>query len=574
MPNQDNQDIQDINYIDPNSIVPEAYQSETIDLNQPQQEQYENANVVSPIVQEIQPEPIVETTATVTTQFEGITAEELEGYDPTEDNTAEAIAIINGSFGAPTNEVVDQVINDMITPVTQVEETPKEEAKQSMPQSLDFEIENVDVNRKEIFDDVKTYVNERYELTNNNLATMTIQNEGITDMLYGNSAYKVKGEENTGDIFSELSSYKKLGKSIDVYLPTSNMAVRIYEFENDVIKENIINDILRDYESTTRAIHSPFNRQFMNRVFDNTVVLTSDSDRVGRAQLERLANKDMNLLLLAVAALLMEVGTETGRIQEDKEAPITIEHTCEKCGAEHNIKLHPKDLLKDQYTKEMITMLDTKYSVDRTFDVNLKESFLAKAYNIRLQNSITGKLTEIKLKEASYVKYTTLEDRLNTYILNKWKDHDLFKSISTTNEFSLLTDKDKLTYLTGEAVNSIDMNIDAMKFLTDQVSASNLLRMDRITITNTKTNIVEHDSTILELLDRSEERTFDMIANLPQTLLSRMKNAIDTMDDKSINNISHTWTCERKECGATNKSELNPKQLIVFITAETTRATL
>ena len=118
------------------------------------------------------------------------------------------------------------------------------------------------------------------------------------------------------------------------------------------------------------------------------------------------------------------------------------------------------------------------------------------------------------------------------------------------------------------------MNIDAMKFLTDQVSASNLLRMDRITITNTKTNIVEHDSTILELLDRSEERTFDMIANLPQTLLSRMKNAIDTMDDKSINNISHTWTCERKECGAVNRSELNPKQLIVFITAETTRATL
>lgn len=571
MPNQDIQDIQDINYTDPNSIVPEAYQSETIDLNQPQQEQYENTNVVSPIVQEIQPELIVETTATVTTQFEGITPEELEGYDPTEDNTAEAIAIINGSFGAPTNEVVDQVINDIITPV---EETPKEEVKQAMPTNLDFEIENVDVNRKEIFDDVKTYVNERYELTNNNLATMTIQNEGITDMLYGNSQYKVKGEENTGDIFSELSSYKKLGKSIDVYLPTSNIAVRIYEFENDVIKENIINDILRDYESTTRAIHSPFNRQFMNRVFDNTVVLTSDSDRVGRAQLERLANKDMNLLLLAVAALLMEVGTETGRIQEDKEAPITIEHTCEKCGAEHNIKLHPKDLLKDQYTKEMITMLDTKYSVDRTFDVNLKESALAKAYNIRLQNSITGKLTEIKLKEPSYVKYTTLEDRLNTYILNKWKDHDLFKSISTTNEFSLLTDKDKLTYLTGEAVNSIDMNIDAMKFLTDQVSASNLLRMDRITITNTKTNIVEHDSTILELLDRSEERTFDMIANLPQTLLSRMKNAIDTMDDKSINNISHTWTCERKECGAVNTSELNPKQLIVFITAETTRATL
>lgn len=566
-----NQDIQDINYTDPNSIVPEAYKSETIDLNQPQQEQYENANVVSPIVQEIQPELIMETTATVSTQFEGITAEELEGYDPTEDNTAEAIAIINGSFGAPTNEVVDQVINDIITPV---EETPKEEVKQAMPTNLDFEIENVDVNRKEIFDDVKTYVNERYELTNNNLATMTIQNEGITDMLYGNSPYKVKGEENTGDIFAELSSYKKLGKSIDVYLPTSNMAVRIYEFENDVIKENIINDILRDYESTTRAIHSPFNRQFMNRVFDNTVVLTSDSDRVGRAQLERLANKDMNLLLLAVAALLMEVGTETGRILEDKEAPITIEHTCEKCGAEHNIKIHPKDLLKDQYTKEMITMLDTKYSVDRTFDVNLKESFLAKAYNIRLQNSITGKLTEIKLKEASYVKYTTLEDRLNTYILNKWKDHDLFKSISTTNEFSLLTDKDKLTYLTGEAVNSIDMNNDAMKFLTDQVSASNLLRMDRITITNTKTNIVEHDSTILELLDRSEERTFDMIANLPQTLLSRMKNAIDTMDDKSINNISHTWTCERKECGAVNTSELNPKQLIVFITAETTRATL
>lgn len=44
-----------------------------------------------------------------------------------------------------------------------------------------MKLENVDVNRKEIFDDgAKTYVNERYELTRHNLATMTIQNEGIT----------------------------------------------------------------------------------------------------------------------------------------------------------------------------------------------------------------------------------------------------------------------------------------------------------------------------------------------------------------------------------------------------------
>ena len=177
------------------------------------------------------------------------------------------------------------------------------------------------------------------------------------------------------------------------------------------------------------------------------------------------------------------------------------------------------------------------------------------------------------MKEASYIKYITLEDRLNTYILNKWGSHDLFKSITSSNEYSVLTNKDKLTYLTEEALNTIDINNDAMKYLTDQVSANNLLRLDRITVVNKKTGIVGEDSTIVELLDKSEENTFNMIANLPQSLLERMKKAIDTMDSKSINSIIHTWTCEKEECKNVNKHELNLKDFIVFMIAEVTKTT-
>ena len=64
-----------------------------------------------------------------------------------------------------------------------------------------------------------------------------------------------------------------------------------------------------------------------------------------------------------------------------------------------------------------------------------------------------------------------------------------------------------------------------------------------------------------------------MIANLPQSLLERMKKAIDTMDSKSINSIIHTWTCEKEECKNVNKHELNLKDFIVFMIAEVTKAT-
>lgn len=523
---------QDINFIDPNSITPD-YHSEMIDLNQSEMIYQNNPTVNIPNVEEIQPEANMEVIA-------------------------------------PSEEVSTDVITETIKVEDKVE---NQTVKQSLPQNLDFEVENIEVNNTDVFNEVKTYTNERYELQNI-IASMEIVDDNVIEMMYGNSDYMSK-PTGVNDIFSELSSYKKLGKFIDVYLPTSNIAVRIYEFENDVIKENIMNDIVRDYDSSTRSTqHSPFNRQFMNRIFDNTIALTSDSERVTRTQLERLANKDMNLLVLAVATLLTEVGIETGRIIEvESGAPITITNICEKCGAQHDIKVHPRDLLKDQYTKEMITALTDNYSVNRTFDANLKESVLAKAYNIKLENNNTDNVTEIKLKEASYIKYITLEDRLNTYILNKWGSHDLFKSITSSNEYSMLTNKDKLTYLTEEALNTIDINNDAMKYLTDQVSANNLLRLDRITVVNKKTGIVGEDSTIVELLDKSEENTFNMIANLPQSLLERMKKAIDTMDSKSINSITHTWTCEKEECKNVNKHELNLKDFIVFMIAEVTKTT-
>lgn len=53
-----------------------------------------------------------------------------------------------------------------------------------------------------------------------------------------------------------------------------------------------------------------------------------------------------------------------------------------------------------------------------------------------------------------------------------------------------------------------------------------------------------------------------------------MTTAINEMDNSSINKIVHKWTCEREECKHVNNSDINPKDLIVFMTAETINNTL
>ena len=515
------------NFIDPNEIQP-VYETSTIDFNQ--QPQF-NTTPEVPTPEIMQPQSL-----NVEGQFETIVKEEAKVAE----NIIQTLT---------DNNKVKQDLND-----------------------LDFEIQEVGADKTK--DEIAIFVNEKYEL-NNKEALMSIENADFIEMLFGESKFELKKDDQVKDIFSEMSAFKKLGKFIDVYLPVSNIVLRIYEFENNVIKESARNDIVAsEYAFTKGNIHSPYGKQFMYRIFDNSVALTSDGENVSRTVLEKLANKDMNLLVLATAVLLLEVGIEVGKIQEDKEAPIKINHFCQNCGAEHEVKVHPRELLRDQYTKSMLDQLEKVYNVNATFEANFKESKLSKIYNVKLENLNNERLIEIKLRESSYIKYTGIEERLNRYILKKWSEHELFKDLVSNNEFMVLSDKDKMAVLIDEAMRNMNINTASSLFITEQICATLMLRIDRIVITNIKTKIVEHNNTMMEMLDKSEEKTFDMIGNLPQTLIDKMTTAINEMDNSSINKIVHKWTCEREECKHVNNSDINPKDLIVFMTAETINNTL
>lgn len=516
------------NFIDPNEIQP-VFETSTIDFNQ--QPQFNNTPEV-PTPEFMQPE-----------------LQPSDVPNPIETIVKEETKVAENIIKVLTEDKVKQNLNN-----------------------LDFEIQEVGADKTK--DEIAIFVNEKYEL-NNKEALMSIENADFIEMLFGESKFELKKDDQVKDIFSEMSAFKKLGKFIDVYLPVSNIVLRIYEFENNVIKESARNDIVAsEYAFTKGNIHSPYGKQFMYRIFDNSVALTSDGENVSRTVLEKLANKDMNLLVLATAVLLLEVGIEVGKIQEDKEAPIKINHFCQSCGAEHEVKVHPRELLRDQYTKAMIDQLDKSYNINGTFETNFKESKLSKIYNVKLENLSNERLIEIKLRESSYIKYTGIEERLNKYILKKWSEHELFKDLVSNNEFMVLSDKDKMAVLIDEAMRNMNINTASSFFITEQICATLMLRIDRIVITNIKTKIVEHNNTMMEMLDKSEEKTFEMIGNLPQTLIDKMTTAINEMDNSSINKIIHKWTCEREECKHVNNSDINPKDLIVFMIAETINNTL
>ena len=140
----------------------------------------------------------------------------------------------------------------------------------------------------------------------NEVSEVQLTDEQI-NMFYGSEDYeKVNTEVDNSSIMNMLTSFRKMGQHLDVYLPMSNVVVRMYEFENDIVIPEITTLITEDellaYQTGRRDI-TP-DRLFLQKIFQNSEILSKGAES-SEFDMERLSNLDMNYLILGAAKLLL-----------------------------------------------------------------------------------------------------------------------------------------------------------------------------------------------------------------------------------------------------------------------------
>ena len=140
------------------------------------------------------------------------------------------------------NNSVSEVIEDtVVEPNVVVEKHENEITDESdftevkdMSRTIEIEEEDITVEGGNEYAD--TIILDNYDTTkqNDSISTYEFNDEDIRNVFYGSSLFQHKKNEikENSDLFTVFDFYRKESRYKDVYLPVTNVAVRIYEFNN------------------------------------------------------------------------------------------------------------------------------------------------------------------------------------------------------------------------------------------------------------------------------------------------------------------------------------------------------
>ena len=106
--------------------------------------------------------------------------------------------------------------------------------KGDMSRTIEIEEEDITVEGGNEYAD--TIILDNYDTTkqNDSISTYEFNDEDIRNVFYGSSLFQHKKNEikENSDLFTVFDFYRKESRYKDVYLPVTNVDVRIYEFNN------------------------------------------------------------------------------------------------------------------------------------------------------------------------------------------------------------------------------------------------------------------------------------------------------------------------------------------------------
>lgn len=419
--------------------------------------------------------------------------------------------------------------------------------------------------------------------------------ENMKNIFFGKTGITVKKEEpsevKSMSILDALDVITKSGEYVDTYMPMSNIVIRTYEFENDIVMGTTLGSITQDYDFKNSVNpNAILSKRFIDKIVEYSEIIASDSRRMTEKDLENISNKDIELLILNVAKLLAIDYTKS---EDKKNEPITAEVTmeCPKCGNRNKLVVDFNKLIKDNYTKEVISFANDNLKLGETIESNLSRSNTMRARGCRYiakDGLGEGKdlMILVKLKDPSYAKSLLIENRILPYILEKYEKTPFFSDLVDNNNYLSSPMRGKLTLMfryvqsqlrfadINDAYSvSVDFSQDLDKlYLISYVDSIMSVvtekgkepkASDKVVIINKlkEENTLENPSVVKNNIDNIYE-TFN---KLPKSLLTKLQSKINEMEKESIFKFNVHYKCALTKCGHEGEKEILPIDLVFSI---------
>lgn len=419
--------------------------------------------------------------------------------------------------------------------------------------------------------------------------------ENMRKVFFGKTGITVKKEDpsevKSMSILDALDVITKSGEYVDTYMPMSNIVIRTYEFENDIVMGTTLGSITQDYDFKNSVNpNAILSKRFIDKIVEYSEIIASDSRRMTEKDLENISNKDIELLILNVAKLLAIDYTKS---EDKKNEPITAEVTmdCPKCGNRNKLVVDFNKLIKDNYTKEVISFANDNLKLGETIESNLSRSNTMRARGCRyIAKDGLGKdkdlMILVKLKDPSYAKSLLIENRILPYILEKYEKTPFFSDLVDNNNYLSSPMRGKLTLMfryvqsqlrfadINDAYSvSVDFSQDLDKlYLISYVDSIMSVvtekgkepkASDKVVIMNKlkEENTLENPSVVKNNIDNIYE-TFN---KLPKSLLTKLQSKINEMEKESIFKFNVHYKCALTKCGHEGEKEILPIDLVFSI---------
>ena len=428
---------------------------------------------------------------------------------------------------------------------------------------------------EEVLDNTKTP-----QKQNNKVEVFDFIDTEKRNVFYGSSTYGAKGSiDEIKDVEDVFAFYKREGLHEDVYLPITNVAVRIYEFSNTSISM----EELADFSDKDFAFRAQINlagtqtRQFVELIFKNAEFLTSDGAELTDIHFEQISAQDIPLLILAAAKLLDRVYTETKGTAGSKVMSWT--DVCDKCGTTQSLSFDINDILRSNYTPEMITWANTNYDPLDTLENNIRRSHKLRAKGVKYKKARGGIDTIYFLKDPDWIRSFNYDELAHRHVINKFSTHRILKPVIELEYWSIMTNKEKLvqihtflnrpTYvedMTREGFSRTEAEELKDNFNTELYlcRVTKYWFSSRVVDNNQKdTNGKPKELTNKDMSTVPLEKKVEMLRALDDDTLLAIIEQIEALTKFGIPQIKYEWTCGK--CGEKQTTEIDPILLVFLV---------
>ena len=451
-----------------------------------------------------------------------------------------------------TIESKEEIKIDTAGTATFTKDVLEEEAYED--DGIDLELEAVDLEH--------IYENEKV-LPQGSIVEEADIPQDIKECFFGKSPFRLEEEkDNPEDVFDIIDTFKALGESRDVYLPESNVVVRILEFENDLFLPEVLPVIIDDDEVAQGVVPSvSHDAIFIRKIFENMRVLTKDSKTVSNFEFDKLSNLDMNILVLAAARLILLSDPDIA----DKNN-ITMDTTCPHCGRNQKVTVNLEDLFRAQYTKEHLEFARSHFNPSDTFEENLKRSRHELSKKRGAKYSKDGKREIlVAMKDPSYAEYLQKESNALRYLIQEYEKVPVVENVIRTVDYKAKSIKMKFYKLVETIMNSESRDSYQNKISMD-VNIMNMIMyihaiFGKDVEANKYTSQYETSSTPMDTL-------FKLIKALPRELKEKVIKIVEDFQKHAVKyELNYKYECNNPKCGKENTIELTTRSM-VFLTLQ------